>query len=138
MTEGAALADPKLTFEVMTQLKRIGVCLSIGDFGKGVSSLTWLRRLPIDELKIDRFVVNGMSAEIVNRDIIRLMITLARGLKLKLIAEGVETVTHFELLKNLGCEFGQGYLFSQPVDEKQTEQLLRQQNMAAHASTAGT
>ena len=137
MTEGTALADPKLTFDVMTQLKRIGVCLSIGDFGKGVSSLTCLRRLPIDELKIDRSLVNGMSAEIVHHDIIRLMITLARSLKLKLIAEGVETVTHLELLKKLGCEFGQGYLFSQPVDEKQTEQLLRQQNMAAHATTAG-
>ena len=137
MTEAAALTDPKLAFEVMTQLKRLGVCLSLGDFGKGVSSLTWLRRLPIEELKIDRSLVNGMSAETVNRDIIRLMITLTRSLKLKLIAEGIETVTHLELLKKLGCEFGQGYLFSQPVDEKQAEQLLRHQNMPANASTVG-
>ena len=135
--EEVALADPKLTLEVMSQLKGLGVCLSIGDFGKGVSSLTWLRRLPIDELKIDRSLIHGVSSEIVNREIVRLMITLTRTLKLKLVAEGIETVTHLELLKNLGCEFGQGYLFSQPADQKQAEQLLRQQNTAARASTAG-
>jgi len=138
MTEGAVMADPKLTLEVMTQLKRLGVCISIGDFGKGLSSFSLLRRLPIDELKIDRSLVNGMSADIVNRDIVRLTITLSRSLKLKLIAEGVETVAQLKLLRELGCEFGQGYLFSQPVDEKQAEQLLRRQSTpTAHASTAG-
>jgi diguanylate cyclase (GGDEF)-like protein/PAS domain S-box-containing protein len=137
MIEGAAIADPKLTLEVMTQLKRLGVRTSIGDFGTGLSSLSWLRRLPIDELKIDRSLVSGMSADIVNRDIVRLMITLSRSLKLKLIAGGVETGAQLKLLRELGCEFGQGHLFSQPVDKKQAEQLLRRQNMPAHASTAG-
>lgn len=138
MTETAAMADPKLTLEVMTQLKRLGVCISIGDFGKGLSSLSWLRRLPIDELKIDRSLVNGMSADIVNRDIVSLMITLSRSLKLKLIAEGVETAAQLKSLRELGCEFGQGYLFSQPVDENQAEQLLRRQSTpTARASTAG-
>jgi diguanylate cyclase (GGDEF)-like protein/PAS domain S-box-containing protein len=136
VAEEVTMADPKLTFEVLTQLKRLGVCISIGDFGKGLSSLSCLRRLPIDELKIDRSLINGISSDIVNRDIVRLMITLTRTLKVKLVAEGVETVTHLELLRNLGCEFGQGYLFSPPVEQKQAEQLLRQPSTATNAGTA--
>lgn len=77
-----------------------------------------------------------MSAEIVNRDIVHLMITMSRSLKLKLIAEGVESVSQLNLLRELGCQFGQESLLSQPVDEKQAEQLLRRQNMPSHASTA--
>jgi EAL domain-containing protein (putative c-di-GMP-specific phosphodiesterase class I) len=136
MTECAAIADPKLTLDVMTQLKRIGVRISIGDFGKGLSSLSWLRRLPIDELKIDPSLVNAVSAEIVNRDVVRLMVTLASNLQMKLIAEGVETASQLELLRKLGCEFGQGYLLSHPVDREQAEQLLRQ-DIPAHASNEG-
>ncbi len=126
MAESAAMADPKLAAEVMSQLKRVGVCISIGDFGSGLSSPNWLRRLPLDELKIDRSLISSMAADRANADIVHLMITVARNLKLRVVAEGVETTVQLELLRKLGCEFGQGHLFSQPVDARQAEQLLRQ------------
>ena len=126
MAESGAMSDPKLAAEVMGQLKRAGVCISIGDFGAGLSSPNWLRRLPLDELKIDRSLVASMAADRANADIVHLIITLARNLKLRVVAEGVETTVQLELLRKLGCELGQGHLFSQAVDARQAEQLLHQ------------
>lgn len=126
MAESAAMSDPRLAAEVMSQLKRAGVCISIGDFGAGLSSPNWLRRLPLDELKIDRSLVASMGADRANADIVHLIITVAHNLELRVVAEGVESSLQLDLLRNLRCELGQGHLFSQPVDAKQAEQLLRQ------------
>jgi len=130
--ERDAMADSKQTLEICSQLKRLGVRISIGDFGKGLFSLSTLRRLPLDELKIDRALVSRMPLEIVHCDIVRLMIPLANSLKLRLIAAGIDTDAHMNLLTAMGCEFGQGALFSPPVDAKQAEQLLRRTGQDKH------
>jgi len=126
LAESVAMATPKLTAAVFAQLKQFGVRISIGDFGTGSSSLSWLRRLPIDEVKADRSLVSSMLTDRASCDIIRLIVTVASELNLKVIAEGIESAIQRERLKKLGCKFGQGYLFSQPLPAKQLEQLLAQ------------
>jgi len=134
VTESDAMADPKLTSEVFSQLKHLGVRVSIGDFGTGHSSLSWLRRLPIDELKIDRSLIGSMPTDRCSCDIVQLILTVARDLKLKVIAQGVEALIHLDRLRKLGCEYGQGYYFSQPLESEKAEQLLKQNSRAIAAS----
>ncbi|MCV4697754.1 EAL domain-containing protein, partial [Escherichia coli] len=88
---------------------------SIDDFGTGYSSLSYLQRLPVDTLKIDRSFVSSMQNGADNGEIVRTVIAMAKALKLDVVAEGVETVHHLHQLRILGCEYGQGYLFSRPV-----------------------
>ncbi|MGA8152833.1 MAG: EAL domain-containing protein [Terriglobales bacterium] len=136
ISEGVAMADPKLTSNVLSQLKHLGVRISIDDFGSAYSSLSWMRRFPIDVLKIDRSLVDSMLTDRASSDIVQLIITLAHGLNLKVIAEGIEAGTHLDRLRKLGCEFGQGYLFSQPLEAEAAQHLLRLQS--SRASAAGT
>ncbi len=136
ISEGVAMADPKLTSNVLSQLKHLGVRISIDDFGSAYSSLSWLRRFPIDFLKIDRSLVANLLTDRPSSDIVQLIITLANCVNLKVIAEGIEAATQLDQLRKLGCEFGQGYLFSQPVEAEAAQQLLRQQS--SRASAAGT
>jgi diguanylate cyclase (GGDEF)-like protein/PAS domain S-box-containing protein len=124
VTESDAMADPKLTLDVFTQLKYIGVGVSIADFGTGHSSLSWLRRLPIDELKIDRSLIANMPTDRCSADIVQLILRLGHELRLKIVAQGVESAIHLDCLKELGCEFGQGFYFSQPLDVERVERLL--------------
>jgi len=126
VAESVVMAAPKLTSGVLAQLKQIGARISIGDFGTGYSSLSWLRRLSIDEVKVDRSLVGSMPSDRASCDIIRLIVTVARELNLKVIAEGIETVIHLDRVQKLGCKFGQGYFFSHPVPAKQMEQVMRQ------------
>jgi diguanylate cyclase (GGDEF)-like protein/PAS domain S-box-containing protein len=125
MTEAVAAADPKVTVTVLTQLKQLGIGVILDDFGTGNSSLIGLRQFPVDALKIDRSLVSRMLADRGIRDTVDLIITLGHKLKVKVIAEGIETAQHYDLLCELGCDQGQGYLFSQPVDAEAGEQLLR-------------
>jgi len=108
----------------------------IGDFGTGLSSIGWLRRCPLDELKIDRSLIGSVAADRASCDIVQVIVELGRNLKLRVIAEGVENIGQLELLKKLNCEFGQGYFFSQPVDAKQAEPFL-QPNHSTQAAAAG-
>jgi PAS domain S-box-containing protein len=124
VTEGDAMADPKLTSDVFTQLKRSGVGVSIADFGTGHSSLSWLRRLPIDELKIDRSLIANMPTDSCTADIVQLILKVGRELRLNIVAQGIETALHLECLKELGCEFGQGFYFSEPLEVERVERLL--------------
>lgn len=124
VTESDAMADPKLTLEVFSQLKYIGVGVSIADFGTGHSSLSWLRRLPIDELKIDRSLIANMPTDRCSADIVQLILSLGHELRLKIVAQGIESAMHLDCLKELGCEFGQGFYFSQPLDAERAEKLL--------------
>lgn len=137
LTEADAEANPKLTTNLFDQLKHLGVVLSLGDFGTGHSSLTWLRRTPLDELKIDRSLVASMPSDQGSHDLVRLTIMLARELDLEVVAEGIETAVHLERLRRLGCEVGQGYLFSKPLEAEQADQLLKQQNGRSNAAGAG-
>jgi len=129
------MADPKLTLEVFTQLKHLGVGVSISDFGTGHSSLSWLRRLPIDELKIDRSLIGSMPTDRCSSDIVQLILNVARELKLKVVAQGIEGAIHLDRLKKLGCDFGQGYYFSQPLDVERAERFL-QQSVRGRANAA--
>lgn len=124
ITESMAMADANLTASVLAQLRHIGVRITVDDFGTGHSSLGRLRVFPVDTLKIDRSFVETMLADRSSLDIIRLVIALAHSMDLQLTAEGIEIASQANHLKDLGCEFGQGYLFSKPVEAKAAEELL--------------
>jgi diguanylate cyclase (GGDEF)-like protein/PAS domain S-box-containing protein len=137
LTEADAQADPKLTSDLFAQLKHLGVRISIGDFGTGRSSLSWLRRSPLDELKIDRSLVANMPSDRSSFDVVNLTIILARELNLEVVAEGIETAVHLERIRRLGCELGQGYFFSKPLEVEQANQLLKEQSQRGNAAAAG-
>ena len=134
ISEGVAMADPKLTSNVLSQLKHLGVRICVDDFGAAYSSLAWLRRYPLDMLKIDRSLIDNLLTDRPNADIVRLIIDLAHGLNLQVIAEGIEAASSLDLLRKLGCELGQGYLFSQPLEADAAQQMLRQQNVRSSAA----
>jgi PAS domain S-box-containing protein len=124
ITETMAMSDPKISSRIFSQLKEMGVGLSIDDFGTGHSSLSRLRSFPVDVLKIDRSFVRGIENDAESREIARLIVTLAHHIDLKVIAEGIETRGQQAYLEQFGCEFGQGYLYSQPVDHVELQKLL--------------
>src|SRR5579885_2211618 len=135
ITETDAMADPKKTLEVFSQLKAIGVGISIADFGTGHSSLSWLRRLPIDELKIDRSLIASMSTDRCSADIVQLILNVGSELDLRVVAQGIESAIHLAWLKKLHCEFGQGFYFSEPLDAAKAEKLLNGFHFPIAAST---
>jgi EAL domain-containing protein (putative c-di-GMP-specific phosphodiesterase class I) len=137
ITEGVAAADEKQTATVLSHLKQLRVGVILDDFGTGNSSLSGLRQFPIAALKIDRCLIAGMLADHSTRDTVELIILLAHKLKLKAIAEGIDSARQFEQLQALGCELGQGHFFSAPVEPKAAELLLRQRAPAPHAKVAG-
>jgi len=116
LTESLAMKDVAATGQTMSQLRTLGVKLSIDDFGAGYSSLSYLRRFPVDTLKIDQSFVKTMDAE--NYAIVKTIVGLARNLDLKVIAEGVETINQCQLLALAGCGSAQGYLFAEPMPAK--------------------
>jgi diguanylate cyclase len=124
ITETTAMSDPNTTIRICFQLKEMGVLLSIDDFGTGHSSLSRLHGLPVDVLKIDRSFIRGLEQDGESREIARLIVTLGHHLDLKVIAEGIETRSQLNYVEQFGCEFGQGYLFSRPVDHTVLEKLL--------------
>lgn len=115
ITESAVMENAESAIEVLRRIKALGVKLSIDDFGTGYSSLSYLHRLPIDTLKVDRSFVSAMDDSSENGEIVRTVIALANSLNLSVIAEGIESVDQYFGLRRLGCEFGQGFLFSKPV-----------------------
>ncbi len=115
ITESMVMENFDTAIQMLTQLRNLGVGLSIDDFGTGYSSLSYLHRFPIDTLKIDRSFVTQMTDNTENAEIVRTIVTLARSLGMNVIAEGVETRAQLTQLRDLGCDFGQGYLFSKAV-----------------------
>jgi len=124
ITETIAMGDADHAFSVLSDLKALGVRLSIDDFGTGYSSLSRLPRFPIDALKIDRVFISQMSVDHDNHEIVRLIISLAHSLGLKVVAEGTETQDEVNELKHLKCEMVQGFLYSPPVDSVKAFELL--------------
>src|SRR3984957_12958926 len=124
ITESMAMSDPKFAMRIFSQLKDLGVRLSIDDFGTGHSSLSRIRSFPVDVLKIDRSFVRGIEKDVESREIARLIVTLAHHLNLKVIAEGIETVGQQAYLQQFGCEYGQGYFYSPPIDGEALQKLL--------------
>jgi diguanylate cyclase (GGDEF)-like protein/PAS domain S-box-containing protein len=141
LTESTVMTHPERAIELLDRVHELGVTVAVDDFGTGYSSLSYLRRLPIDTLKIDRsFILNlGMNEE--DSQIVGTIIALGQILKMTVVAEGVETEAHAQLLRDLGCDLAQGYLFArpQPAAELEKWRLLRQNGvsgMAANGSAA--
>lgn len=124
ITESTAMDNAEQTIEVLERLKKIGIQLSIDDFGTGYSSLSYLHRLPFDSLKIDRSFVYNVGEHGENSEILQTIVSLAKNLKMRVIAEGIETENQLFLLQNLGCDYGQGYLMSKPLPKNEMEKLL--------------
>ncbi|CAN5827147.1 hypothetical protein BH11PSE12_BH11PSE12_14370 [soil metagenome] len=125
ITESMLLENVEETINVMHELKRIGIQFSLDDFGTGYSSLQYLKRLPIDQLKIDQSFVRDIAFDQSDRAIVRTIITMAQSLNLDVIAEGVETEVQRQLLESKGCLQFQGYLFGRPVTIELFDTLLR-------------
>jgi EAL domain-containing protein (putative c-di-GMP-specific phosphodiesterase class I) len=124
VTESAMMPDPESAIDLMGQLKSLGIKLAMDDFGTGYSSLSYLHRFPLDSLKIDRSFVSRLLDD---DEIVRAIITLGRNLGLKVVAEGVETIEQIAILRQLGCEYAQGYYFSVPVNAQEATDLLAAQ-----------
>lgn len=124
ITETIVMENTAVTIEMLKQLKSIGVQISIDDFGTGYSSLSYLHRFPFDVLKIDRSFVSRMTMDRESFGIVKTITTLAAELEKSVIAEGVEKIEHQRMLSEIGCQYGQGYLFSKPLDALSAEKLL--------------
>jgi EAL domain-containing protein (putative c-di-GMP-specific phosphodiesterase class I)/GGDEF domain-containing protein len=124
ITEGIIMDDPEQAIDKMNQLTDLGVSLALDDFGTGYSSLGYLRRFPIETLKIDRSFVADVHLNNGNREIIKAMIAMARGFGMQVLAEGVEKREELDLLLELGCDLVQGYYYSEPVYEDSFVDLL--------------
>lgn len=124
ITESYLMENSESAIEIMKRLREIGVEISLDDFGTGYSSLSYLHRLPVDYIKIDRSFVSRMIENKENFEIVFTIIKLAQNLKKKVIAEGIETIEQLNHLKNLRCEFGQGYYFSEPLAASAAEKII--------------
>jgi EAL domain-containing protein (putative c-di-GMP-specific phosphodiesterase class I) len=116
VTESVLMNGIENAVTTLTALRQMGVTLSIDDFGTGYSSLSYLATLPIDALKIDRSFIDRMSREAEGSEIVKAIFKLGQSLSKQVYAEGIETATQLALLQELGCEFGQGFLLSRPVN----------------------
>jgi diguanylate cyclase (GGDEF)-like protein len=126
LTESAVMSDPEQSIAILEQLSSMGVLVSVDDFGTGYSSMSYLRRFPIDKLKIDRVFISEIASRPEDASIVRAIVSLAHSLRLKVVAEGVETQAQLEFLKAIGCDEYQGYLFSRPLPANEFEQLVRE------------
>jgi diguanylate cyclase (GGDEF)-like protein/PAS domain S-box-containing protein len=126
ITESSLIENIEQTITTLNRLKAMNVRLEIDDFGAGYSSLSYLRRLPFDTLKIDRSFIRELSAGSDGLDIVKAIVEMAHSLRMRVIAEGVETDEQLSQLRELGCQFVQGFLFSKPLDTKAVEDLYRE------------
>jgi diguanylate cyclase (GGDEF)-like protein/PAS domain S-box-containing protein len=133
VTESSLMENTEQTATTLNRLKAMNIRLEIDDFGTGYSSLSYLRRLPFDMLKIDRSFVNELNTGSGGLDIVKAIIEMAHSLRLKVIAEGVETEGQMDLLRQLGCNYVQGFLFSKPLPAEAAATLYgRLMNTTSH------
>jgi predicted signal transduction protein with EAL and GGDEF domain len=125
ITESVLLQDSEQTLKVLHQLHALGVHISMDDFGTGYSSLSYLRRFPFDKIKIDQSFVRDLTHHAGSIEIVRAVLGLGKALGMRVLAEGVETEEQFDILEFEGCNELQGYLFSRPVPEEKTAELIR-------------
>lgn len=125
VTESTVMEQGEVAFEIMSQLRQLGVSLSTDDFGTGYSSLSYLHRFPFHRLKIDRSFIGAMDKDPKSEAIVRTILMLGQNLNIETVAEGIETEQQLEILRWHGCEFGQGYLMSKPVDAESAQNLMR-------------
>jgi diguanylate cyclase (GGDEF)-like protein/PAS domain S-box-containing protein len=125
ITETAAMADVQLTFTLLTRLREMGVRVAIDDFGTGHSSLNYLKRFPIDTLKIDRSFVEDLPDRFEDAAIVRAVLELARGLDLRVVAEGVETKAQLDFLQGHECREVQGFYFAEPMPANELREFMQ-------------
>jgi len=126
LTESAVMSDPEKSIAVLEHLSAMGVLVSVDDFGTGYSSMSYLRRFPIDKLKIDRVFIDEIVSRPEDASIVRAIVSLAHSLRLKVVAEGVETPAQLDFLRTAGCDEYQGYHFSRPLPATEFERLIRE------------
>jgi diguanylate cyclase (GGDEF)-like protein len=124
ITETVVMHDAPITLAKLEALKALGVQLAIDDFGTGYSSLGYLKRFPVDTLKIDRSFVKGIGRDVEDSAIVRAVITVAKSLGLSVTAEGIETADQLDQLRTLGCDHGQGYFFAKPMTSDRVPAFL--------------
>ena len=129
ITESALMHDVDVTTAILNKLKAIGIKISVDDFGTGYSSLSHLRRFPIDALKIAQDLIKDMPKSSDTAEIVKAIIALAHSLKLKVVAEGVETEEQFRMLSEQGCDEFQGFLYSPAIPAADMTRLLIEQNI---------
>jgi diguanylate cyclase (GGDEF)-like protein len=130
LTESAVMNDPEESIAILEKLSKMGVLVSVDDFGTGYSSMSYLRRFPIDKLKIDRGFISEVMSRPEDASIVRAIISLAHSLKLKVVAEGVESIDQLEFLRTLGCDQYQGYYYSPALPAAKFEELVRSRRQA--------
>ncbi len=134
VTENLTMQDAAQARDILNDLTKLGVSISLDDFGTGYSSLSYLHRFPIRTLKIDRSFIAQIETCKESREIVQTIVALGRGLGMKVIAEGIENAAQTKLLRDVGCDFGQGYLFSRPVTADQVSAML---TATPHGGTLG-
>jgi len=125
ITESAIIDVPELAIDVMHRLRSLGVKVHLDDFGTGYSSLAYLQRFAIDTLKIDRGFIQRLGSNGGGVEIVQTIITLAQNLGMDALAEGIETTEQLEIIRDLGCAYGQGYLFAKPMPPEEIIELIR-------------
>ena len=124
ITESAIMENSDSAAKILEQLRARNIHLSIDDFGTGYSSLSYLNRFPVNTLKVDRSFVSRLDSDEPNIAIVQAIVTLAQTMGMDVVAEGIETPEQQQQLKNLGCEYGQGYLFCKPVNADAASEIL--------------
>ena len=124
ITESVLMVNRDVVATKLRELKELGVGIAIDDFGTGYSSLSYLQELPVDTIKVDKSFIDGVDAGPEESALARAVIKLGSTLSLKIVAEGIETAGSREMLTSLGCDYGQGYLFSRPMDGAAIDRFL--------------
>lgn len=124
LTESVVMSDPDKAIAVLEQLHESGFQVAVDDFGTGYSSMSYLKRLPVGKLKIDRSFVNDLGASAKSDSIVKAVIALAHGLNMTVVAEGVETALQLAFLRAFGCDQYQGYLYSRPRNAADVVEFL--------------
>ena len=130
ITENAMMSNPMLAIDTLTEFSNMGFGISVDDYGTGFSSLSYLSKLPVDELKIDKSFVINIDTDPSNETIVRSTIELAHNLGLNIVAEGIETELVWNMLRSYGCDQAQGYLMSKPIPAPELELWLSEQSKA--------
>jgi len=125
ITETAMMLNFDITYNVLNQLSELGIGISVDDFGTGYAAFNYLKNFPVKSLKIDPSFVRDLASDPSDREIAKAIVAMAHGLNLIAIAEGIETPAQLQYLQAIGCEIGQGYLFSKPVSAEVATQLIR-------------
>src|SRR5690606_12941212 len=133
ITEGMVMHDPTHTIELLKQLRALGVRIALDDFGVGYSSLAQIKGFPIDTLKVDRSFIRNLPESTQDRAITEAIISMARNLSLRVVAEGVETEAQEHFLRSLSCDESQGFYFSKPASAEAFSMLLKRHGVMEEA-----